>query len=104
MEKLYVGVLPGGLAPPPQEIVERSRIYMVTSSVLDPRGTLRRMPLTDQNFLNFMQFFGKISMFAPSHGGLVPPPMGDPGSAPDLRNERSRNIPFDADTTELNLH
>ena len=41
---------------------------------------------TGQNFLNFMQFFGKIwqiCMLAPSPGGLAPPPTRNPGSAPD---------------------
>ena len=40
---------------------------------------------TDQNFLNFMQFFGKIwqiYMLAPPPGGLAPPPMRNHGSAP----------------------
>ena len=39
----------------------------------------------DQNFLNFMQFFGnfgKIVCWQPP-GGLAPPPMGNPGSAPE---------------------
>ena len=45
----------------------------------------RSSPPTDQNFLNFMQtpIFGKICMLAHSPGGMVPPPTGNPGSAPD---------------------
>ena len=42
-------------------------------------------PHTDQNFPNFMQFFGKIwqiCMLAPPPGGLTPPPARNPGSAP----------------------
>ena len=42
-------------------------------------------PPTDQNFLNFLQFFGKSDKFVcwlPSPGGLATPPMGNPGSAP----------------------
>ena len=38
-----------------------------------------------QNFLNSMQFFGKCWQYrrlAPPPGGLVPPPVGNPGSAP----------------------
>ena len=44
-----------------------------------------RAPLpTVQNFLDFMQFFGKfdkIVCWCPPRG-LVPPPTGNPGSAP----------------------
>ena len=39
----------------------------------------------DQNFLNFMQLFGKIwqiCMLAPNPGGLVPPPTRNAGSGP----------------------
>ena len=53
----------------------------VQITVADPRG-----PPTDQNFLNFVQFFRKIEqicMLAPPPGGLTPPPMGNPGSAPE---------------------
>ena len=41
-------------------------------------------PPTDQNFLNFMQFWGKIwqiCMLAPPPGGMAPLPTGNPGSA-----------------------
>ena len=44
-------------------------------------------PPTVQNFCNFMQFFGKFwqnHRLAPPPGWLVPPPMGNPGSAPAL--------------------
>ena len=34
----------------------------------------------DQNFLNFMQFFGKIWQICK----LAPPPTRNPGSAPDI--------------------
>ena len=45
------------------------------------RGCTR--PPTAQNFLNFMQFFGKFGNFLCWHPRwLVPPPMGNPGSAP----------------------
>ena len=54
--------------------------------VADPRGAPGPPP-TDQNFLNFMQFFGKIwqtCMLAhPPPRGLAPPPTGNPGSAPE---------------------
>ena len=43
-------------------------------SVADPRG---RSP--DQNFLNFMQFFGKIWQICI----LAPPPTRNPVSAPE---------------------
>ena len=42
-------------------------------------------PPTVQNFLNFMQFFGKFDKiigWRPLSGGLAPPPTGNPGSAP----------------------
>ena len=42
--------------------------------------------LTEQNFLNFMQFLGKSGKFVcwrPYPSGLAPPPMGNLGSAPD---------------------
>ena len=41
-------------------------------------------PPTAQNFLNFMQFFAKFGKIICWHppGGLAPPPMGNPGSAP----------------------
>ena len=42
------------------------------------RGTL---PLRNKIFL-IHAVFGKICMLAPSHGGLAPPPTGNPGSAP----------------------
>ena len=43
-------------------------------------------PPTDQNFLNFMQFFEKIwqiCMLGPPPEGLAPPPTRNPGSAPE---------------------
>ena len=57
----------------------------------DPRGALpsREPPPTDQNFLNFMHFFDKFGKFVcwrPPPGGLAPPPMGNPESAPGLEN------------------
>ena len=49
------------------------------------RGRLRRAPPpTAQNFLDFMQFFGKfdkIVCWRPPRGS-APPPTGNPGSAP----------------------
>ena len=42
-------------------------------------------PPTAQNFLKFMQFFGKSGKFVcwrPPPGGLVPSPTGNPGSVP----------------------
>ena len=45
-----------------------------------------RNHVTDQNFLNFMQFLGKSGKFVcwrPPQG-LAPPPTGNPVSAPDL--------------------
>ena len=53
-------------------------------SVADLRGCPQTPP-TDQNFLNFMQFFGKIGqicMLVPPPEGLVPIPTRNPGSAP----------------------
>ena len=47
----------------------------------------RPPPHTDQNFLNFMQFLGKIwqiCMLASPPGGMAPPPTGNPGSSPEL--------------------
>ena len=47
-------------------------------------GVPARAPPTDQNFLDFMQFFGKfdkIVCWRPPRW-LAPPPMGNPGSAP----------------------
>ena len=41
----------------------------------------------DQNFFNFMQYFGKIwqiCMLAPPPEGLAPPPTRNPESAPGL--------------------
>ena len=52
-------------------------------SVADPRGGA---PPTDQNVLNFLQFFGKIwqiCMLAPPPGGLAVPLTRNPGSAPE---------------------
>ena len=48
-------------------------------------GTLGVHPPTDQNFLNFMQFLGKIwhiCMLAPPPGRMAPPPTGNPRSTP----------------------
>ena len=45
-------------------------------------------PTTAQNFRNFMQFFGNFwqnHRLALPHGGLAPPPTGNPGSAPATR-------------------
>ena len=46
-------------------------------------------PLTDKIFLNFMHFFGKILQICMlAHpGGLAPPSIGYPGSAPVPANE-----------------
>ena len=47
---------------------------------------------TTQNFLNFMQFFakfGEIICWRSPPGGLMPPPTGNPGSAPG--NPKSMN-------------
>ena len=57
----------------------------VLTPVADLGGHPARAPPTAQNFLNFMQFFakfGKITCWRPP-GGLAPPPMGNPGSAPE---------------------
>ena len=45
----------------------------------------RHTPPMVQNFLNFMQFFGKFGKIIgrqPLPGGLAPPPTENPGSAP----------------------
>ena len=58
-------------------------VVVCVLAVADPRGA----PPTDQNFLNFMQFLGKIwqiCMLEPTPGGMAPPPTGNPGSAPGL--------------------
>ena len=52
----------------------------------DPRGGAP-LPLPDQNFLNFMQFFGKIwqiCLLAPPPGGLAPHPTRNPRSVPAM--------------------
>ena len=65
---------------------------LLSNSCVDPngafggggRGAPGARPPMAQNFLNFMQFFakfGKIICSCPP-GGLSPPPMGNPGSAP----------------------
>ena len=57
----------------------------MTRSVYD-RSFFGTWPPTAQNFLNFMQFFGKFwqnRRLAPLPGGLAPPRTGNPGSAPD---------------------
>ena len=58
--------------------------------VADPRGALpaRVSTPTDQNFLNFMQFFNKSGKFVywQPPGGLVPSPTRNPGSAPDFQH------------------
>ena len=43
-----------------------------------------RAPPMVQNFLDFMQFFGKFDKIVCWHPprGLAPPPTGNPGSAP----------------------
>ena len=59
-----------------------------TFTVADPRRA-RDWPPTDQHFLNFMHFFGKIwqiCMLVPR--GLAPPPTGNPRSASDLGMQR----------------
>ena len=46
----------------------------------------RPPPSTDENLLNFMQFFdksGKFVCWCPPPGRLAPPTPGNPGSAPD---------------------
>ena len=67
----------------------------VTKPVSDPtagwaavadlrRGAPGAGPPTDQNFLSFMQFFGKFAKIIglrPLPGGLAPPPMENTGSA-----------------------
>ena len=61
---------------------------MLTSypeTVADLGGAPGACPPMAPNFLNFMQFFakfGNIICWRPPRG-LVPPPMGNPGSAPD---------------------
>ena len=42
----------------------------------------------------FHAVLGKICMLAPSHGGLAPPPMGNPGSAPVFEGlkHKPRNV------------
>ena len=50
-----------------------------------------------QNFLNFVQFFGKFGKIIGRHplpGGLVPPPMENPGSAPENRGTRHEKDGF----------
>ena len=52
-------------------------------SVADLRGHEEHTPLA-QNFFIFMQFSGKIGQiigWCPPPLGLVPPPLGNPGSA-----------------------
>ena len=49
------------------------------------RGHSQHVPPMAQNFLNFLQFFGKFwqnCRLMPHPGWLVPPPTGNPGSAP----------------------
>ena len=44
-------------------------------------------PPIAHNFLNFMQFCGKLwqnRRLAPPPRGLAPPPVGGPGSAPEM--------------------
>ena len=53
------------------------------------KGAPPGRPPTAQNLVNFMQFFGKFwqnRRLAPPSGGLAPPPMGKPGSAPEGRS------------------
>ena len=50
-------------------------------------GSKRGAPPTVQNFLNFMQFFGKFAKIIglrPLPGGSASPPTENPGSAPGL--------------------
>ena len=61
-------------------------IFLTDHSGGSKRGRSRRAPSpTVQNFLNFMQFFGKFGKIIGRHplpGGLAPPPTENPGSAP----------------------
>ena len=63
------------------------KLFVVKVVVSDPRGRYGTCPLQTKNFLNFMQFFdqsGKFVCWRPPPGGWVPPPTGNPGSAPEL--------------------
>ena len=61
----------------------------------------RGRPPTDQNFLNFMQFFGKIwqiCMLVPPPEGVAPPPTRNPGYTPGggtnpLRGRQRKILP-----------
>ena len=74
----------------------------------DPKGDDPRCPLTDQNFLNFMQFLGKtwqICMLAPPPGRLAPL-LGESWIRPcDCRMDRQieRQINFTDVTMSLSL-
>ena len=57
-------------------------------AVADLRGRSRRPPPMDQNFFNFMRFFGECVKYirsVPPSKGLAPPPTTSPGSAQGFR-------------------